>query len=160
MIKLNPELSNECKEFYDKLFFKITIISSIVASVVILIPSIILYFQNDLFLIGIIIALIFPFFVLLSLKTKETSYAMPNLIQINDEKELIVKCKNMQFKKNIDEIKCVYDYGKWYLLKTKKFTYVTKFVLQKDLITVGTIEEFEKLFEDKIIKKYKEKKNW
>ncbi len=156
MIEFNDELTNECKKYYDKLFAKIVLIISVVISLIFIIPSIFLYFHNDLFLIVIVVAIIFPFFVLISLKTKATSYTMPNLVQINDNNEFIIKCKNLRYTKNINEIKCVYDYGKWYLFKVKNSLDVTRFVCQKDLIKVGNIEEFEKLFQGKIIKKYEQ----
>ena len=50
----------------------------------------------------------------------------------------------------IQEVKIVNDYGDWYhMIIPKQDKY---FIFQKDLITQGTIEEFESIFEDKIVR--------
>ena len=46
----------------------------------------------------------------------------------------------------------ILDYGECYLIKFK-IPYGRAVFLQKDLIKGGTIEDFEKLFQEKIIKK-------
>ena len=48
-----------------------------------------------------------------------------------------------------DDIKSVYDYGEYY-----HFWQGDMFLCQKSLLVQGTLEEFEKLFDGKIIRKY------
>ena len=48
-----------------------------------------------------------------------------------------------------DDIKSIYDYGEYYHIWQGDL-----FLCQKNLLTEGSIEEFEKIFEDKIIRKY------
>lgn len=53
-----------------------------------------------------------------------------------------------------DWIKEIIDWGGWYEFKFYGRYGSWFFICQKDLIVEGTIEEFEKLFEDKIVRKY------
>lgn len=55
---------------------------------------------------------------------------------------------------NFDEIKEILDLEKFYEFKFYGLAGSRFFICQKDLIIEGTIEEFEKLFEDKIVRKY------
>ena len=56
--------------------------------------------------------------------------------------------------RDISDVKVVVDWGEWYDI-IFYFPYKSVgFICQKDLIVEGTIEEFEKLFEDKIVRKY------
>lgn len=53
----------------------------------------------------------------------------------------------------IEEVKEVRDYGEYYVLVFPMGKLSEKFVCQKDLLTKGTLEEFEALFEGKIVRK-------
>ena len=55
--------------------------------------------------------------------------------------------------RSIDQIKCVIDYGEWYKIIFRFPNKSQRFICQKDLITQGTIEDFETLFADKIIRR-------
>lgn len=55
---------------------------------------------------------------------------------------------------NFDEIKEILDLEKFYEFKFYGHAGSMFFICQKDLIIEGTIEEFEKQFESKIIRKY------
>lgn len=55
--------------------------------------------------------------------------------------------------KDIDLVRVVYDYGEFYELKFPFGNMSTQFICQKDLLTRGTLEEFEALFEGKLEKK-------
>ena len=63
--------------------------------------------------------------------------------------------------KNLSNVKKVVDMGEWYKIYFY-FPYKSNlFICQKDLLVKGTIEEFEELFSDKIIrKKFNNKKNF
>lgn len=56
-----------------------------------------------------------------------------------------------------DDVKKVIDKGDFYDILFYFPNRWTNCICQKDLIVEGTIEEFEKLFEDKIVRKYKTK---
>lgn len=52
------------------------------------------------------------------------------------------------------DVKHVIDHNKWYYFEFVFGKKSLEFICQKNLICNGTLEEFEKLFEGKIIKKY------
>lgn len=55
----------------------------------------------------------------------------------------------------IEEVEKILDYGSFFDIKIYSPTKIFNCICQKDLIVEGTIEKFEKLFEDKIVRKYK-----
>lgn len=57
--------------------------------------------------------------------------------------------------KSITKVKKVIDMGEWYYLIFKFGDISNSWVCQKNLITLGTIDEFEALFESKLIRKLK-----
>lgn len=66
------------------------------------------------------------------------------------EKTIVYEAKNEEEHFFMfDDIESVYDYGEYY-----HFWQGDLFICQKSLITQGTLEEFERLFEGKIIRKY------
>ena len=52
----------------------------------------------------------------------------------------------------LEDIKEIHDYGDFYSFMFTNGQYTPHFVCQKDLLAKGTIEDFETLFEGKIIK--------
>ncbi len=54
--------------------------------------------------------------------------------------------------KNISDVKKVYDKGDWYEFNCFFPHRNINLLCQKDWIKQGTIEEFEKLFEDKLVR--------
>jgi hypothetical protein len=58
---------------------------------------------------------------------------------------------------SINEVRKVIDYGDFYSIRIKQQYEFGVFLCQKDLLTKGSIEEFEKTFKGKIIRKGKAK---
>lgn len=58
-------------------------------------------------------------------------------------------------KKSLKKVKKVIDVGEWYYVIFRLGDISNAFVCQKDLIKEGTLEQFEALFEGKIVRKYK-----
>lgn len=59
-------------------------------------------------------------------------------------------------KKPLSKVKKVIDTGDWYYVIFNRINDISaSFVCQKDLIREGTLEQFEALFEGKIVRKYK-----
>ncbi len=95
-----------------------------------------------LFLVPLVFFLTIPLFPL----SKKTLDAMiPLQIDILDD-VVVSKGKNFNCVKNISDIKKVVDYGSYYQIyfKWPKKTY--KFLCQKDLISEGSVKDFEKKF--------------
>lgn len=79
---------------------------------------------------------------------------MPVRIFFDLRDEIVVKkSETTESFHEISSIKAVYDYGDWYYLKFYASDRDLYFVCQKDLLVEGTIEEFEAMFADKIIRK-------
>lgn len=99
----------------------------------------------------IILAIIFSPY--LQIKADKNKY-VPKRICIQDGILLSVADQATE-SKSIDEVKSVFDYGEFYVILFPFGKYSEKFVCHKDLLTKGTLEEFEALFEGKIIRKIK-----
>ena len=52
-----------------------------------------------------------------------------------------------------ENVKCIFDFGDWYHIVFKFPTKSIYCVCQKNLLEEGTIEEFETIFEGKIVRK-------
>lgn len=84
-----------------------------------------------------------------------TYLALPITITITND-----SVSNSYFKKAlttstkpINAVKKVIDVGEWYYIIFKFGDIGNSWVCQKDLLTKGTIDEFERLFKDKIVRK-------
>ena len=86
------------------------------------------------------------------LTDEQKDYIMPIKVEIDDEH--VIKEKTKDYKTyRVDEVKRVEDYGDFYRI-IFYFPHCDRFcICQKDLITQGTIEEFEEMFAGYIVKK-------
>ena len=76
--------------------------------------------------------------------------------QVKNAKALIVCVADKYVEsKLLSDVKQVRDFGAFYDVVFPFGKYSEKFVCQKDLLTIGTIEDFEKLFEGRIVRKQK-----
>ena len=84
-------------------------------------------------------------------KEKTMQALMPKKISING-KFIYYELSNTTIEKSLKKVRKVIDYGKFYLLKLS-FPQIGGYICQKDLLIQGTIEEFETIFEGKIVRK-------
>ena len=151
MIEFKGEISNECKKFLQKKFTQGLRLGLLISIIIFstLITIIALFYEKIIFLFLLVQI---PLFILL--------YPFPNSVPVRieiGEDYLAVECKNKDGKKDgsvrdIVDVKQVIDMGDWYYI-TFYFPHKTiDFACQKDLITQGTLEEFEALFEDRLIR--------
>ena len=77
---------------------------------------------------------------------------MPRRVEIGED-YISIECDLYSQIEDLSSIKEVVDWGEWYHIRFYFPGVCPYFVCQKDLITQGTIEEFEKLFEDKLVRK-------
>ena len=84
-------------------------------------------------------------------KEKTIQALMPKKISING-KFIYYELSNTTIEKSLKKVRKVIDYGKFYLLKLS-FPQIGGYICQKDLLIQGTIEEFETIFEGKIVRK-------
>ena len=127
-------------------------------SAVILLPFIIMfsfYCSSILPTIGYIIACVITIsLTFIPKSTKSKLDLVPKKIYIEDE-YIVCEAKTYTEQKLIDDVRSVTDYPEFYDLSFRMGNVSDKFVCQKDLLVEGTLEEFEKLFEGKIIRKIK-----
>lgn len=118
------------------------------------------FYKTLLPLIGLI-ALMELFFLILAIfpniclnRKRDISRSLPIKVSIKDD-EITREGKGDNAYKTINlyNVKKVFDYGEFYYFNFS-MSFDKLFVCQKDLITEGTIEEFEKIFEGKIVRKF------
>lgn len=153
MIEFNGELSSNCKEYILKREVKLGFIATTLVALLFLIPAIIATILWDW--IFIIMVLIFILIILSSLKRpseKHYGKIFPKRVTILENK-IESQGDNFLYVYDISNVKKVVDFGEWYHVIFNFNFKNPRFICQKDLIRKGTLEEFEKLFEGKIIKK-------
>ncbi len=101
-------------------------------------------FYGTFFLLWIIITLI-------PRDKKEKNEMMPKRIYIEGEYITAITDKDGEVRK-ISDVKKVTDYGEFYLLTFPFGKVSSKFVCQKSLLIKGSLDEFESLFDGKIIR--------
>ncbi len=153
MIEYKGELSNKCKNFVLKNETNVARISAIIVCVPIAIFDIWLALSNDLFYLIVLPILAFIVF-LAGIKPREKSYGLIMTKRVRIEEDYLEsEGERFNESRTIDQVKHVIDYGEWYKI-TFSFPYKSqRFVCQKDLIIQGTIEDFENLFSDKLIRR-------
>lgn len=106
---------------------------------------------------GVGVILMFIFCLLINNKND-----IPLCIEIVKGKTIKSKCRKKTYVHSIQEVRKVIDYGNFYSIRINKQFEHGHFLCQKDLLTKGSIEEFEKIFKGKIIRKGKAKQyeNW
>jgi len=154
MIKFQGEISQECKKWFLKREFKAYLFVTCLLAVLYAIANITIALLWNLiallYLIITVVAIIsfiFPF-------RRFAIKRVPLVVSIEDE---FIECENEQEYANnrLDDVKNVVDLGDWYIVRFYFPINLRWFICQKDLIVEGTIEDFEKLFEGKIVRKYK-----
>ena len=80
---------------------------------------------------------------------KERKALTPRKIVIDSEYIVCVADKYTESKR-VDDVKHVYDFGEFYEIVFPFGKMSEKFICQKDLLTKGSLGEFEKLFKGKI----------
>lgn len=161
-IRFEGEISQESKKVVLKQNHKIANIAGII--VLLILSPFLLFFGYK---VGLLIFFV-PFVILLALfvvilaifpqiniSPKDMEKYYPLLVIITEDE---ISFENESFEsyccKKLADIKRVEDCGNFYYLKFY-YPFNHNCVCQKDLITLGTIEEFEEMFKDKIVRKVK-----
>ena len=156
MIEFRGELTGECKKF----LLKKQVRMQTTAMSLVLLPFIIVSILAAIFWKPIALAFSIPFILCLIVCALPASKGdqkifMPKRIYIDLEEETIVhECEKMERFHMLSAVESVEDYGEWYYFVFEFEDRDMYFVCQKDLLTQGPIEEFEALFEEKIVRMY------
>ncbi|MBR2220960.1 MAG: hypothetical protein IKK20_01160 [Clostridia bacterium] len=159
MIEFKGEQSNDCKIMIAALRGKksglvISLINLLLAILVLLLG---LYNNLWMAIVLVILLILLSFFSFVTPKERVKNFKIDYKICIGNN--LITQTYNTMFQnktttKKLSNIKKVLDYGKFYAFVFKFGDITNAWICEKDHIKNGTIEDFEKLFADKIIRKY------
>lgn len=160
MVVFSGELSNNGKKFLLK---KNAFIGFIVSLIITLIALVIVVMIALMYELWIAFLFLLPFLLIILLATlapylqreKTLKLIAPSKIVFNGETgyiQVFLKESEIIIEKPVSKVKSVIDEKEWYYLKFN-FLKLDGLICQKSLITEGTIQEFEKLFEGKIIRK-------
>ena len=153
MIEFRGELSDECKNYMLKKEFIIGLYASLIIIFIFSTPIIIaaIYFNNFMILMLLIGTILCGVLAPLNNK-KNINSRVPTTVFIKDEK-IEAEGKDFYHYRKIEDVKKIIDMDEFYHIIFYLGHKSLGFICQKDLIVQGTIEEFEQLFEGKIIKK-------
>jgi len=154
MIRFEGAISQTSKKIVLKSYSNLMLIISICVCIPFVIVNILVAIFIDsiyaLFLLAILSLPVIAFFA----REPKKAYGMimPEKIIIDEE---CIESEGERFHKSklLSDVKKIVDYGDGYLIFFYSFPKTVSFFCQKNLIVEGTIEEFEKLFEDKIVRK-------
>lgn len=152
MIEFKGSLSNDCKKYLIRRAKKISFLGLFFPCVLLLIPFIFLALQNSIFIIAVVALLLLPFVAFIKFPKSSLGLILPCIITIENNM-IYSKGERFEYSKPISSIKNVIDFGEWYHIFFYYRDRCENFVCQKDLLKIGTIEDFESLFEGKIIRK-------
>ena len=156
MIEFRGQLSKEAQIFLSRKITKTGTLLISAAFAIVLIP--ILWLCLTLNYWYILVGYISIYLIILLVGTliwnssKSLHACTPERILINQDKLISYTSqhKNVQYCK---DVKCVIDQNEWYYFEFVFGKRSLEFICQKNLLTRGTLEEFEELFRGKIIKK-------
>ncbi len=159
MIRFEGDISPECKKFIRKGEVKTTLYGGAFAFVVIAYPFIALFskWMNSIvtpLLIYIVGVAAFVLMAFVAPTKKDIDTLSPTKISICLEDGYIeATCQRFTLDRDLSDVKSVVDHGGWYSFKfSGRGAPSHRFICQKNLIVEGTIEEFEKIFAEKMIK--------
>lgn len=154
MIEFNGYLSGEAEKYFWKkaksLGIKILLSAMIVFLPIVLYWTLQLQHYIAIAVYGIALVASVPL-MLINPQSKKNKKAMtPNRI-FTDGESLTCVAEKFTETRYIEDVKLVNNYGEFYELVFPFGKVSDKFICQKSLLTSGTIEAFEKLFEGKIV---------
>jgi len=157
MIRFEGELSGESKNFLMRTLFKMHLVAGIINLVLwtVIFIAVAWITSYTLLLWFMILPVFWAVALILPPSKKAQRTFMPTAIFIDlDEKMIVHQCEGAAERfHSISSVNRVDDYGEWYHFVFEFGDRDVLFVCQKDLIVEGTIEEFESLFEGKIVRK-------
>jgi len=106
------------------------------------------------YMLFIVLIPLIPFCGRLPKSEKRRNKFLPFNVCVCDD-YIVVRTKIGIESRNIEDVKKIYDYGEWYAFIFPIGKVSINFICQKSLLSKGSLEEFESLFEGKIEDKTK-----
>lgn len=150
MVKFQGKLSGACKTYVLKREKKFALIGGIATSIIFVIPVIVAIFViHWIFVLGIPVLILTALLAGITPNEKSYGLIMPSTVLIDCE-TIISKSDKFYLERSVSEVVKVLDMGEWYHIFFDDRE--GKFVCQKSLLIEGSLDEFESIFKDKIIK--------
>lgn len=99
----------------------------------------------------LVLCAFFPLLLRVLVPKKSKERGITKKVIIKDDIISIIS-EEMSIKRAVSKVKKVRDYGEYYELVFSAVDFLTVCVCQKNLLSKGSIKEFEELFADKLIK--------
>jgi hypothetical protein len=158
MIEFSGELSYECKRYIQivgtKMAFISSLIVTIIASSIIIIVGFLWEWIVTIFIVVPVLITVFAAIPQINSPLKTLNLYLPRKVTIEGE-TISIESEKISVIRSVVNVKKVIDLGKWYNIIFYFGHGSGYFICQKDLITKGTIKDFEVLFEGKIERKTK-----
>ena len=154
MIEFKGKITGETLKYHANRYRILFICSGFIASLLVLLLYGWLY---NFYLVAIIIFdIIWPILTILS-PTSFWRFLAPHRIYIDlDDRTIVSEIKGTpETFRMIDDIIEVKDHGEFYSFKFNSMRNRYNFIAQKDLLTQGSIEEFEYIFEEVMVRVHK-----
>lgn len=153
MIVFSGYLHCSTQKYLLKRVQKITAKGAVIMFLLIVIPSLFVWIYGEIWVFFVIS--LFGTLGMFVITRQNLIDACPTRIVIDvKSNEIYGEYRRGVGSRSIDDVKNVIDMGTFYHILFYFPKQWANCICQKDLIVEGTIEEFEKLFEDKIVRKY------
>lgn len=156
MIEFKGELSHECKKYLQKYSSKraglVSWFLALAVGIIVCLLALLVHWVVIFFIIVPVLVAIFASTPRLNSPLKVLNKLIPKRVIIENGMIEFLCDEGSQWD-YLENIKNIFDCGEWYHII---FNYPAKSiycVCQKNLLTEGSIEQFEKLFEGKIVRK-------
>lgn len=157
-IEFCGELSKKSKQYILKKRFMLGLCISLIITLLFVLPLLyVTIVYSRLYLTMLIPASFFSLLIPILLLSPKKDYDtfMPYNVVIIEDGTIVSTNKRLHEIRSISQVKKVVDIGVCYQIFFYFPEKSQQFVCQKDLIKQGTIQDFEKLFEDKLVRKIK-----
>ena len=160
VLEFDGQPIGQCKRFVQKREAKLGVFAGTIGVCLVGIPVIIVLIGVPTLNLAVILGICIPIMIayptaigLYPLTKGAESSILPSKIVFHENGHMESISKSFHWVKMVDNVAQVIDWGAWYEIKFIPSEKNPRFICQKDLLTVGTIEDFEKLFEGKLIRK-------
>ena len=157
IIEFDGQPTGQCKRFMQKRVAKSETLIVIIAMCVVMIPvSFLLLEFLDPWVFYMIIPAVICIIAVVGIRpflNIEQSTVLPSKIVIHANGHMESISKSFHWVKMVEDVEQVLDCGEWYQINFVPGEKNEYFICQKDLIILGNIEDFEKLFEGKLVRK-------
>lgn len=155
MIEFRGEMSEDCRHYILNKEKKIGVIATGIVATLFCIPTIILAIMWDWIFSIFILVLVFAVVLAWVAPNKKTyPLIIPYKLMI-DNGVIKVDGEKFHYSRTVNQVKKLIDMGGWYHIYFYYRYRSLRFVCQKDLIKENTLEEFEDLFKEKLVRKVK-----